>query len=266
MRLLQLMILLTALGVAYTLPSYGQDKSAKKADQPDKKVESGESDKLDIQKLEQKYWSAKDDDFSVIQNRAFAKEKRWFFSLNYGTPYNDPNSAGSMLGLNLGYFFNERWGVELNYNQASYKNNETIEEYKQSFGVMPDHNRYVSATTIMAYWVPIYAKMSLLDKKIIYFDMGLGLGLGSTTFVQQKCSASLACNTSFFQSVDISKNAPHYSLNVFQQFFVSNQWAVRIDFINRWTTEERLRFTTGASLGNKSINDTALQIGITYWK
>lgn len=28
-----------------------------------------------FKKLEQKYWAAKDDDFTVVQNRAFAKEK-----------------------------------------------------------------------------------------------------------------------------------------------------------------------------------------------
>ena len=31
------------------------------------------SDKLDIKKLEQKYWAAKDDDFSVVQNRRYVK-------------------------------------------------------------------------------------------------------------------------------------------------------------------------------------------------
>jgi len=259
-------IFLIAIGLLWSMPGNAQSKSSKVEE---KKPEvSAESDKLDIQKLEQKYWSAKDDDFSVIQNRAFAKEKRWYLSVNYGSPFNDPNSVGNLLGLNVGYFFNERWGLELNYNQASYKDNDTVEEFK-GYGTKPNANRYNGATTIMAYWVPIYAKMSLLDKKIIYFDMGLGFGVGNTTFEQQRCINSSGCATRGTvdpETVNIKNTAFHYSLNVFQQFFISNRWAVRADFINRWTNEDRLNFKYGNSIGNKMINDTALQIGVTYWK
>ncbi len=259
--------LITAMCI-YCFPLHAQDKkSATTAPPP-----AADSDKLDIQKLEQKYWSAKDDDFSVIQNRAFAKEKRWYLSVNYGTPYNDPNHAGNMLGLNVGYFFNERWGLEFNYNKASYKDNDTISEFKSANGVIPNANKYAGAMSLLAYWVPVYAKMSLLDKKIVYFDMGFGFGLGTTNFVQQRCNAPLGCSSSNlagFQSMEISKNASHFAFNVFQQFFITNRWAIRVDFINRWTTEERLRFgnaTTNESIGSKQINDTALQIGLTFWK
>lgn len=266
MKSLKLMSYITAIGMVLPLSVSAQNKTAKPEE---KKTEAPtDSDKLDIQKLEQKYWSAKDDDFSVIQNRAFAKEKRWYFSANYGSPFNDPNSVGNLLGINVGYFFNERWGLELNYNQAKYKDNDTVDEFK-GYGTKPNANRYDGATSLIAYWVPIYAKMSLLDKKIIYFDMGVGFGFGNTSFNQQKCIASSGCATKGTvdsETVETKKTALHYSLNVFQQFFISSRWAVRADFINRWTNEERLNFKTGASIGDKMINDTALQIGITFWK
>ncbi len=256
-------IFLIAIGLLWSMPGNAQSKSAK-VEEKKPEAAAAESDKLDIQKLEQKYWSAKDDDFSVIQNRSFAKEKRWYLSMNYGAPFNDPNSVGNVLGLNVGYFFNERWGLELNYNRASYKDNDTVEFFKTRHGTMPDANRYAGATSLMAYWVPIYAKMSFVDKKIIYFDMGFGLGLGNTSYYQQKCNST--CSTSTFDSVDVNKSAFHYSVNVFQQFFISNRWAVRVDFMNRWTNEDRLNFRTAESIGSKMINDTALQIGLTFWK
>lgn len=259
MNSLKLNSLITALVVVFSLSAFAEDK---KANAP----AAGDSDKLDIQKLEQKYWSAKDDDFSVIQNRAFAKEKRWYLSLNYGTPYNDPNYVGNAIGLNVGYFFNERWGLELNYVTTGYRDNDTVSEYKNTYGAMPDHNRLVGATTLMAYWVPIYAKMSLLDKKIIYFDMGLGFGFGNTSYAQQKCATSAGCTNLVWDSVDAAKTAPHYSINIFQQFFISNHMAFRFDFMNRWTNEERLSFKNGTSVGNKTTNDTIIQIGLTFWK
>lgn len=256
-HILKILVLLTSMFIFSV--SFAQSKD-------EKKPESSGSDKLDIQKLEQKYWSAKDDDFTVIQNRAFAKEKRMYLSLNYGTPYNDPNSVGTLMGLNLGYYFSERWGVELNYNTANFRYNDTIEQYRAQYGTVPDNNTYKGATSVLGYWVPIYAKMSWLDKKIIYFDMGFGFGMGMTNFEQNRCAPGAVCTSGSFQSSTVTKSAMHYTLNIMQQFFISEHWAIRADFINRWTNEERLRFSNGDSQGTKSINDTALQIGVTYWK
>src|SRR5687768_17351365 len=40
-------------------------------------VKKPESEKLDIQGLEEKYWAPKDTDFSVVQNRTYTKAKRF---------------------------------------------------------------------------------------------------------------------------------------------------------------------------------------------
>lgn len=238
-----------------------------KAEEP-KKIENIDSDKLDIQKLEQKYWSAKDDDFSVIQNRAFQKEKRPFISLNYGIPFNDPNSIGSLTGLNLGYFFNERWGLEFNYVNAQFKFNDTVDYFKKRFGVLPDHNTFKSAQTLMAYYVPIYAKMSLLDKKIIYFDMGVGLGFGNTTFDQNSCTDVTNCKsgTGLEGISKKSASSSHYAFSIMQQFFLTEHWAIRIDLVNRYTNEARINSTNDQEIGSKMINDTSFQLGVTFWK
>ena len=53
-------------------------------------------DKLDLKKLEDKYWAAKDTDFSVVQNRTYTKEGRAFLSLSYGPLMNDPYSYGRL--------------------------------------------------------------------------------------------------------------------------------------------------------------------------
>lgn len=233
-----------------------------------KKIENVDSDKLDIQKLEQKYWSAKDDDFSVIQNRAFQKEKRPFLSLNYGIPFNDPNSNGSLIGANLGYFFNERWGLELNHVDSQFTFNDTVDYFKKRYGVLPDHNTFKSADTLMGYWIPIYAKMSLLDKKIIYFDMGIGVGLGTTTYEQNSCTDVTVCKsgTGLGGISKKSQSSSHYAFSIMQQFFLSEHWAVRLDLINRYTNESRVNSTNDQDIGTKMINDTSFQIGVTFWK
>lgn len=245
----------------------GATSAQTKTEEP-KKIENSESDKLDIQKLEQKYWSAKDDDFSVIQNRAFQKEKRFFLSGNYGVPFNDPNSVGSIQGLSFGYFFNERWGLELSTSNANFKFNDTVDFFRSTYGALPNHNTMKSANTLMGYWVPIYAKMSLLDKKIIYFDMGIGLGVGTTSYDQNACVLGEGCNAN--SGIDTisktNKSAPHYAFTIMQQFFLSEHWAVRVDLMNRYTNEDRINSRDKTSIGSKMTNDTTFQFGITYWK
>ena len=47
------------------------------------------SDKMDLKKLEDKYWSSKDDDYGVIQNRTFSKTGKLYLSAVYGPLIND---------------------------------------------------------------------------------------------------------------------------------------------------------------------------------
>lgn len=94
---------------------------------------------------------------------------------------------GSLQGLNFGYFLNERWGIEVSTLSANFKISDTVDYYRYQHGASND-NSFKSANSVTAYFVPIYAKMSLMDKKIIYFDMGVGLGFGQTTYEQNTCS------------------------------------------------------------------------------
>lgn len=213
-------------------------------------------DKLDIKKLEQKYWAAKDDDFSVVQNRHYTKAERYYLTLSGGVPINDPFGTGSITSLQLGYFFNERWGVDFSYTKADMKNNDNTKQFIDENGVAPNYNFFDSSKMVSVTYVPLYAKMSFLDKSIIYFDMGISLGLGTTDYIIKK------------EDGDESKNAMSYQIGINQQIFFSEHFAVRMDFINKFTNEDRFKYSTIApnrDLGPKTTNDTQLLLGLTYW-
>lgn len=215
-----------------------------------------DSDKLDIRKLEQKYWAAKDDDFSVVQNRKYTKAGRVYLDLSAGIPFNDPFATGSLTSAQLGYFFNERWGVDFNYTKGNLKDNDAVDQFINRYGVTPDRNNYDSSKMLSVTYVPLYAKMSFLDSSIIYFDMGFSLGLGTTDYIIKQ------------QEGDAHKSAFTYQWAVNQQIFFSEHFAVRVDLINRYTSEERHKFLTNApdrDLGHKLINDSSLLLGLTYW-
>ena len=212
------------------------------------------SDKLDIKKLEQKYWAAKDDDFSVVQNRRYTKANRFFVSAAGGVPINDPFATGFIGSLQLGYFANERWGFDLAYTKAEMKDNDSTEQFKKSFGgVSPNYNFFDSSIMASATFVPLYAKMSFLDKSIIYFDMGVSLGVGTVDYTIKRDTG------------DEKKNAFSYQIGVTQQIFFSEHFAIRVDYNNKFTTEDQKKYVGGSDLGSKVINDTSLLLGITYW-
>lgn len=220
----------------------------------------GDSDKLDIKKLEDKYWSAKDDDFTVVQNRAFTKAQKFFVNLSSGIPINDPYSTGTLLGVQLGYHFSERWGLQFNYLKATYKDNDATSQFITDHGTVPNHNILNSNQELQLNWVPFYAKMSFLDKKIIYFDMGLGVILGQASYTQTVFTG------------DRTAQSLSYGLSLYQHFFFAENWAIKVDFRNTFTNEERFRYRINAgesesarSLGSKVINDSALMLGLTFF-
>ncbi|MFZ4404321.1 MAG: outer membrane beta-barrel domain-containing protein [Pseudobdellovibrionaceae bacterium] len=232
-----------------TVSSWAQSKSSAAA-------ASSESDKLDIKKLEEKYWSAKDDDFKVVQNRTYTKAKRFFLTAGAGVPFNDPFATGTMTSLQLGYFFNERWGVDLNITQSQFKDNDAVDQFISRYGITPDRNIYKGSKIASVTYVPLYAKMSFVDKAIIYFDMGFSLGLGTTDYTIKK------------QEGDETKSAASYQFGVNQQIFFSEHFALRVELLNRYTSEQKMKWSTTATdrdQGSKTVNDSSLNFGLTYW-
>ena len=151
---------------------------------------SGE-DKVDVSDLEKKYWAAKDSDFNVVQNRLYSKAKKFELSLAYGSMLNDPWTNGKSYGINLGYYFSERWGVEYVGSNTNTTDNDAVEKLRNQSG-FPDHNQVKNFHGLQVQFVPFYAKMSVLSSQIIYFDMSFGLGVGMQNYLQQRENASIS--------------------------------------------------------------------------
>lgn len=244
-----------------TSPVFAQNsKDSKAAAPPATPAEEDRgSDKMDIKSLEKKYWSAKDDDFQVVQDRAYPKAKRGFGSLLYGNVINDPYTVGSGSGAAFGYYFTERWGLELSYIKTSLKDNDSTGEFKSSYGTSPNYNITRAITTLSGHYMPIYGKISLRDKSIMYFDMGVAFGLGQTAYEKQSSGTGEKAS------------AMHYSLDIIQQYFVSRSVAFRIDFKNQWSTQDRLIYgvktgeTKSRPLDSHGYQNTFLMFGLTIF-
>ncbi len=220
-----------------------------------------EEDKVDITDLENKYWAPKDTDFSVVQNRTYSKEHRFFLTPQWGKPINDPYSDGSLLGATINYFWSERMGVQLMGFSAAMSDNEPSRDIQAlGSGAIPNHGKLSSYYGLGFNLVPFYAKMSFWGKKIIYFDMAFTPTLGMTTYDQVIATGNR------------EKSALTFGLDITQFFFFTNFFAIRADLKNQFHSEEVVRARgngtssfTGEKLKEKTTHETLFLIGVSFF-
>lgn len=222
------------------------------------------SDKVDLKKLEDKYWSAKDEDYGVIQNRTYSKAEKFYGSLVWGTLINDPFAEAKPVGGMLGYYFTEDFGVELTYLNHDSKKNETVQKLNSvNVAVSPNYNLVKNAMSASLTYTPFYAKMAFMNKAILYFDMGFTAGVGMTTYDQVSTPSQGAA-----EQLN-SKSAPHFELGFMQQLFVSKNVAFRLDLKNTFYSQKvvpyQSNFNTTTGEETKSANDTTLTFGLTLF-
>jgi outer membrane beta-barrel protein len=227
-----------------------QEPSTPKADKEEYKV--------DISDIEKKYWAPKDTDFSVVQSRTYNKANRFSLSLQGGLPINDTFNKGNFFGLSSNYFFNERHGLGLSYISAKLGNTKAIDNFRYQVGggaagTEPDRGRLSYYYGINYVWVPIYAKMSLLGQKILYFDMAISPSIGISNY--DKLS----------DVKNISETAFTYGLDITQYYFLNKNWAIRADLKNNWYSEKRVTFKTGDPISTQTNTTTMFMMGFIYY-
>jgi outer membrane beta-barrel protein len=189
----------------------------------------------------------------------------------YGPLINDPFAKARATGLMLGYFFSEDLGVEFSYLNYDSSQNDTVTAYETQFGgAKPDYNLIRSSKTISVVYSPFYAKMALMNKSIMYFDMGLTLGLGLSDYEIQKVNKDGSGNKS---PANEMASSPHIEIGVMQQLFINQNIALRLDIKNTFYKQDTKQYEIGIGApessrgsGSKSSNDTTITVGFTYFK
>lgn len=210
--------------------------------------------KVDVSDLEKKYWVPKDTEFQVVQNRTYTKANKFALSLSAATSINDYYSSGLIYDVMANYYFSERYGVQLQYMKYDSKDADTVSEFRNTYRAIPDFNRAQSYYGASFNWVPIYAKLSLLEQQIVYFDLSLSPGLGITNYSQE-----------FLYASSSMKSSPTFSFDIAQHFFLNQHFALRIDFLNRLYNEEVQNARNPGEVKRTKLNHTMIiQGGITF--
>jgi outer membrane beta-barrel protein len=230
------------------------------------------SDKVDLKKLEDKYWSSKDDDYAVIQNRTFAKAGKLYLTLGAGPLVNDQFAKSRAFGGMLGYYINEDFGLEASYLGYNSTKSTSVENFNTlaAAGVSPNYNLLKSSMALSMSYTPFYAKMAFMNKAILYFDMGFTLGAGVSSYEQVIFRRDGLGNA--LGEAKESASAPHFEIGVMQQLFLNKNFAFRADIKNSFYSQTIKVYDVGVS-GNqnarpeekKSANDTTIILGLTFF-
>jgi outer membrane beta-barrel protein len=153
---------------------------------------------VDISDLEKDYWRPNKDELEVVQNRRFDKKGRFEAAGHFGILQGEDFEDSKSWGFSGTYNLNNLWFAEASYHRFNNSDNDFLGSVKRQYNFTPNYNREQSQTTLQAGWVPIYAKFSLLGKKISHFELYLAAGPGITKTIDNHLSGHFTVGNKFY--------------------------------------------------------------------
>jgi outer membrane beta-barrel protein len=152
-------------------------------DQPTPTASPGQSTRLPVDKIKEKYWQKGNDDMEVrvVQNRLYSKAHTFELALFVGSTATDPFLSVKNYGVSLGYHLNDYFGIVLLGWKDSVQPSDALTLLQSSQHVTANTNDPSSFVGGELDFVPLYGKLSLVGKSIIYFDTHVDLGAGVTS-------------------------------------------------------------------------------------
>lgn len=190
------------------------------------------------------------DDVSVLQKRYLPKTERFQLSGGFTMVTNDPWYHGLGANVRFGYYFRERWGLELSGEFFSHSERDQVKDLKANNNIRTDSivflRDYVGADII---WSPIYGKMSLRNLRIIPFDLYFSGGGGMVNLGNATTTSSTAMHLGTGQIFAISK-ATAFRWNFDWKYFSATPYSATPT-------------TTNLKAGNFSY--FMLSVGVSYF-
>lgn len=140
-------------------------------------------ERASVESIKQKYWARGDEnELGVVQNRTYSKDKKFEFGVYGGFITTDPFINVKNVGFQTGYHFSEYISAHFLYWHNYVAPSSALNTFQETVGATTNYNppRNYYGSEIEA--SILYGKLSLLGKKIIYYDFHLigGVGLMNT--------------------------------------------------------------------------------------
>ncbi len=184
---------------------------------------------VQVDKIKQKYWTGGDEaQVSVVQNRIYSKENRLALGVAGGVIFSDPFLSLKVYQGAATYHFSEYLGLSLLYWKISTSDSNALTVLRDQ-GKNANVNPVKSMMGAEGLWSIMYGKLSLVGKKILYYDMHLSGGAGSTS------TESGSSTTMLF--------------GIGQRFYASQNVSVRFDYRSIVFSEQITEKVITAKLG-----------------
>ena len=207
------------------------------------------AEEADVSAIKEKYWARGDEsELGVVQNRTYSKSKRIEFSLFYGFVTSDPFLQINSLGGSVGYNFSEYLSLSLIGWNYSVSPSAALLTFQQTLGATTNNNppKYYVGSELSASL--LYGKLSLMGKKIIYYDFHLTAGAGETNTL----------NGTYFTP----------SLGVGQRVYLSQKTFLRVGYqVQRYNEQIIERVITpklGQVVGDRINWNNSILIGVGF--
>lgn len=216
--------------------------------------------RVDAKRLKKKYWTSKKYKTGVVQGRTFYKENRLKFGLEHmillNDKYSETDGFANVRG-EVSYFINERMSVGVYYENLDLSDNTALREMAE-FNGGAFKLAHVKATSFYGAsfdFVPIYSKLSWMNKKIIYLDFMISPKVGMATYKQQTDDNSGAEETVISAGLDLSTN-----------IFINKNFSVNLAYRTRMYQAEVIDFTTKQVVEDAKFNfHNFFTLGLNYY-
>jgi outer membrane beta-barrel protein len=225
-----------------------ESKNAQKKTQESKKEKAEAKPNVEPNKLSELGRLSPFEDIAVIQKRFLPKTGR--FEVGGGGSFSTNNAFFNDIGANLrlGYYFNEKYGIEGMYQYIS-------SSKRPITSGLIDHQNIQTESLVepkgfygaMFKWSPIYGKMAWFQQKIVPFDIYFTPGIGMTQ------TATGGSNSMVM-------------LGAGQLFAMSKAFALRWDF--NWNYySSSVNVTTGGVTSKETTthSDLFLGVGVSFF-
>jgi outer membrane beta-barrel protein len=214
------------------------------------------SAKLPIDKVKERYWGkGRDTELRVVQNRLYSKAQKFELGVFGGFVSTDPFLSVKNYGASLGYHFNDYIAVAALFWKDSVSNSAAVAALQQDSNNTNTADTNYPSTFVGAEvdYTPLYGKLSLVGKQIVYFDTHVDGGLGTTsTQTGSDLTEFIGLGEEFYlsqwSSFRIDYRLTHYTENVPTKTIGSNAPGAIVASRTNWSDVVTLGFTFFSSL------------------
>lgn len=249
------LLLLTTTGLALSAPAAAADKKAKASSKGGDTIGSMSAsgtpaaEEVDVNAIKEKYWARGDEnELGVVQNRLYSKARKWELIGFYAMPSSDPFLSMRAAGGSLGFHFTEYFKLQMTAFKYFVKDSDPASKLASTTGAVAATNRPSSFMGVEAVGSVLYGKLSVLGKKIIYYDLHLAGGLGVTKNEKQ--------------------TAPTPTVGIGQKIYISQRTSILADYRLHYYKEDIIEKTLiskkGQVIGSRSNFTNTFFIGISF--